>query len=194
MFLMRIRPTPLVLPFSHPDTLTTRLQRFCEQYWGRGDEGRREIYKEHHLSVPYMSDGDDEVDNTQEFEGDSNADEMDNVELGHDVAGGSDGDPSAGEMDLADDGLGDAGRSQVSYKTLSLGAGFESFFSARNEILVRDEYPAMLDHIKRVETQNGRRGVVVIGQPGIGMDLPQCLTSSLDSDNRKNTVSILRTR
>jgi hypothetical protein len=150
---------------------------------------------------------DDEVGNAQEsdaklnddgLEGDSNADEMNNAELGHGVAGGSDGDPSADEMDLADDTANTptAGSSLVSYKTISLGADFENFFTpARNEILVRDEYVAMLDHIKTVQKKKGPRGIVVVGQPGIGKDLPQCPTSDLDvlDTRRKNTISILRT-
>jgi hypothetical protein len=39
--------------------------------------------------------------------------------------------------------------------------------------LVRDEYRAMLNHIKTIQAQGIHGGAVLIGQPGIGKKLSQ---------------------
>jgi hypothetical protein len=57
----------------------------------------------------------------------------------------------------------------MSYGILYPGAGFEDFFGrGHSKILVREEYPLMLKHLESLR-EAGSSGVVVTGQPGIGM-------------------------
>jgi hypothetical protein len=144
-----IPANPNFLPFflaRLPDMQEIRLCQFCLRYWGRGDEGRHEIYKDQDISVPYLNDGRD-IDEP-EGESQDDADE--------------ESDASA------------ATTSTISYTVLSLGPDFEDFFGpSRDKILVRDEYRAMLNHIKTIQKKYFYGGAVLIGQPGIGKRLSQ---------------------
>jgi hypothetical protein len=59
--------------------------------------------------------------------------------------------------------------SLVTFTSASLSPGFDGFFpSGYSRILIRKEYVDMLNHIKTIQKESWRRGVVVTGQPGIG--------------------------
>jgi hypothetical protein len=55
---------------------------------------------------------------------------------------------------------------------ISLGGDFPDFFAnKRSEILVRHEYPKLLNYLKEVQAGRLKRtGVVLIGRPGIGRE------------------------
>jgi hypothetical protein len=66
----------------------------------------------------------------------------------------------------------------------SIEPGFADFFGPKKStILLRDEYPAMLDHINKLQTEckNSERGVVVTGQPGIGEERTRFYSVGLTS-------------
>jgi hypothetical protein len=152
-----------------PDIQETRLRQFCSRFWGRGDEGRREIYETRDTIVPCLDDGrDDEVPFDAIDEGELEV-------VADDESGGGSG---TGEGDLTDriSNTSAAATSTVPYTTLSLGPGFDDFFgSGRDKILVRDEYRAMLDYLETIQAKGSHGGAVVIGQPGIGKELFQFL-------------------
>jgi hypothetical protein len=58
----------------------------------------------------------------------------------------------------------------VSYISLTLPSDFDGTLGGYRSILVREEYPALLKHIKN-DRSLPSRGMVVTGQPGIGDDL-----------------------
>jgi hypothetical protein len=169
-----------------PDIQEAQLRQLCLRYWGKGEEGRLEIYQTHHTTVPYLNDPtDNEV--TLDAAGESEGESEDEYE---DAAGdGSDNDSGPSGVDLAHCTLNTSTTitSPVSYTALSLGFGFKEFFPrGRDKILVRDEYPAMIKHIKTIQEQGSRGGVVVIGQPGIGKELSQYLQSNHDLYSQEN--------
>jgi hypothetical protein len=152
-----------------PDIQETRLRQFCSRFWGRGDEGRREIYETQDTIVPCLDDGrDDEVP----FDA---IDEGELEDVADDESGGGSG-TGEGDLIVRPSNTSAAATSTVSYTTLSLGPGFDDFFGpGRDKILVRDEYRAMLDHIETIQAKGSGGGAVVIGQPGIGKELSQFL-------------------
>ena len=164
----------------------TRLRKFCLRYWGRGDEGRREIYETRDISVPYLndckydeavlgaigeSDGESEDDVDDESESGSRTDKESDGESEDDVDDESES--GSGTDEDTDEGhRTSAPTSTVPHTTLSLGPDFKGFFPKHDKILVRDEYPTMLNHIKLMQ-KRGCGGVVLTGQPGIGKELTQ---------------------
>ena len=142
----------------------TRLRKFCLRYWGRGDEGRREIYETRDISVPYLNDCkyDEAVLGAI---GESDGESEDDVDDESESGSGTDEDTDEGHRTSAP-------TSTVPHTTLSLGPDFKGFFPKHDKILVRDEYPTMLNHIKLMQ-KRGCGGVVLTGQPGIGKELTQ---------------------
>jgi hypothetical protein len=151
---------------NQPDAEESLLRLFCLRYWGRGAEGRRAIYQTRSMVVPYLN---DPKDREVAFDTAESEDESE------DVAGDA---PDPNSVDLANRTLKTRATtaSPVSYTALSLGLEFKGFFpNGHDEILVRDEYLAMVNHIKTIQKQPHRHGVVVMGQPGIGEELSQYL-------------------
>jgi hypothetical protein len=138
---------PLHPEASFRDADERRLRILCERYWGKGDEGRVQIYKEELVAVPHM----DRTNGAQV----SRVARMVDV----DTAAISDG-------RMRPDG--DKTASEVTFTTLSLSQDLEGLFGdSHRNILVRDDYLAMLEHIKSIVALK-IRGIVVTGQPGIG--------------------------
>ena len=140
-------------------------------YWGKGDAGRDALYKRFELTVPLMAEcglglrsaTESRTEPHDETSGGSN----DGAHLEGSSTPGSGTEPDTTDGSNADDtGIADE---PVAY--LSIETGFADFFGPeRTAILLRDEYPAMLAHITKIqaENNNSERGVVVTGQPGIG--------------------------
>jgi hypothetical protein len=131
----------------------SRLRRFCKRYWGKGDEGRLEIYKTATLLIPQLDDDDvlqpqSSVDHPKD-------------------EGGTSGEPETSGAVATND-------VDTSYMYISL-SEFPGFFGHdRSEILLRDEYPILMEHIRGIEAgksvQVKQYGAVVIGRPGIGQE------------------------
>lgn len=188
------------------DIQEAQLRQLCLRYWGKGEEGRLEIYQTHYTAVPYLNDptdnevtldaageseGESEDESEGESEDESEGESKDESEdESEDAAGdGSDNDSGPSGVDLAHwtSNTSTTITSPVSYTALSLGFDFKEFFPrGRDKILVRDEYPAMIKHIKTIQEQGSRGGVVVIGQPGIGKELSQYLQSNHDLYSQEN--------
>ena len=112
-----------------------------------------------------------------------------------DVTEGPDGGLDPVDMDVVDrtSDTNAICSSSVTYKSLSLGDSFADFFvSNRSKILVREEYPALIEHLRKVQAQTYPRGAVVTGQPGIGKELPKLLSSHLDASQGKLIFSATR--
>jgi hypothetical protein len=129
-----------------------RLRRLCQRYWGKGDEGRREIYKQNTSTVPHI--GSDETD------GVSNV-----VNVGD------------GTTDISGD---------VTYRYIDLGPDLTPFFGRYSTILLRQEYPAVLRHLRDVQSEPNTGGAVVTGQPGIGQPSRRLLNNSDNWDIGKS--------
>jgi hypothetical protein len=141
------------------DDQAQNLRRFCRQYWGKGDEGRRGIYKEMTVFVPPIID--DEVSGVCA----SNATEAEADLDSGDRRGSL---PSTATEAEAQTDTSTPRGSLVTFTSASLGPGFEGFFPRYSRILVRKDYVDMLDHIKTIQQDSWQRGLVVTGQPGIG--------------------------
>jgi len=142
------------------DDQAQNLRRFCKQYWGKGDEGRGEIYKEMTVFVPPISD--DGVSGVS-------ASNVTEAEAYLDSGGRRGSLPSTATEAEAQTDTNISGGSLVTFTSASLGSGFEDFFDSRySRILLRREYVDLLNHIKSIQDESWGRGLVVTGQPGIG--------------------------
>lgn len=145
------------------DIQLARFRRFCQRYWGKGLDGRLEIYKTDTALIPHLDD-DDMADQDR-------SDRM-NCEPETSAAGST---------------------TATNYKYISFSSDFPNFFgNGRSEILVREEYPTLMSILKNVQAGNGqappRYGAVVTGRPGIGQEPRRLYVHFLTSLCRKNVI------
>jgi hypothetical protein len=167
-----------------------QINLLVERYWGKGEDGRRMIYRQGQVVCPNPLDGEVNADlmgshasDLASPYADEHSDQMDETTGDGGADGGADATIRVGwdSMDAAEDvGLaevvnttGEASgttRSAVSYKYLSLGHDFEGFFGRKHStILVREDYVHVLKHLQDMYHKK-KDAVVLTGQPGIGKE------------------------
>jgi hypothetical protein len=141
---------------------------FCNKYWGTGEEGRKAIHKEIEVNIPPC------------FELQESG-QSDGLAVGEPP---SDDDCIDDDGATDDDGMESSPSADIPtlFNTISLGPELSGFFGVELEcLLIRKEYLSLRDHLEGLYA-NDERGVVVLGQPGIGKSfrrISQFLTKSL---------------
>jgi len=137
--------------YTDPNDLEGRLRIFCGKYWGTGEEGRRAICKQIEINIPPCF----------ELQQSGQSDDL------------AIGDPQSVDEYIDDDETKSSPSDDTPtlFDIISLGPELDRFYGMEVDcLLIRKEYLSLKEHLEGLYAK-GERGVVVLGQPGIGKSL-----------------------
>jgi hypothetical protein len=134
-----------------PNDFESQLRMFCKKYWGTGEEGRKAIRKEIEVNIPPCFELQESGQSDGLAVGEPPSDDDD------DGATDDDGMESSPSADIP-----------TIFNTISFEPELGGFFGVELEcLLIRKEYLSLKEHLEGLYADN-ERGVIVLGQPGIG--------------------------